>query len=111
MGCRIGAKRSTLATYLEDAAGAGARVVVGADARVIETVSGRVTGLTADVGPHTLRVRARTVVVGVNTPALLLRRGLGGPAAGRYPRVHPGPRYGGVSKKGRSVDGQAAEEV
>jgi choline dehydrogenase-like flavoprotein len=92
MGCRIGAKRSTLATYLQDAAEAGARIVVDADARFIETEDGRVTGVSARIGPHTLTVRAEAVVLAagaLNTPAMLLRSGLGGPAVGRYLRLHP----------------------
>ncbi len=92
MGCRIGAKRSTLATYLQDAADRGARMVVGADAQWIHTDQGRVTGVIARVGDHPLNVRARVVVLAagaLNTPALLLRSGLGGPAAGDYLRIHP----------------------
>ena len=92
MGCRIGAKRSTLATYLQDAADGGARIVVDADVRLIETDLGQVNGVFAQVGDHTLEVRARAVVLAagaLNTPALLLRSGLGGRAAGQYLRIHP----------------------
>ena len=92
MGCRIGAKRSTLLTYLQDAADAGATFVTNADVRTIETQRGRVAGVIADVGDYTVRVRARAVVLtagALNTPAVLLRSGLGGKAAGRYLRLHP----------------------
>ena len=92
MGCRIGAKRSTLATYLQDAAEGGARIVVDADVRLIDTDQGRVAGVVASVGDHTLTVRARAVVLAagaLNSPALLLRSGLGGRAAGQYLRIHP----------------------
>lgn len=92
MGCRIGAKRSTLATYLQDAAEAGARIVTDADVRVVETEQGRATGVTARVGGHTVRVRAKAVVLAagaLNTPAILLRSDLGGDASGSYLRVHP----------------------
>jgi choline dehydrogenase-like flavoprotein len=92
MGCRIGAKRSTLATYLQDAAQRGSRIVVDADVRLIHTDQDRVTGVIARVGDHTLGVRARAVVLAagaLNTPALLLRSGLGGRAAGDYLRIHP----------------------
>ena len=92
MGCRIGAKRSTLATYLQDAAEVGARIVVDADVRRIDTEGGRVTGVVAQVGDHTLTVRAKAVVLSagaLTTPALLLRSGLGGRAAGQYLRIHP----------------------
>jgi len=92
MGCRIGAKRSTLVTYLQDAAERGARMVVDADVRLIHTDQGGVTGVVARVGDHTLTVRARAVVLAagaLNTPALLLRSGLGGRATGDYLRIHP----------------------
>lgn len=92
MGCRIGAKRSTLLTYLQDAADAGARFVVNADVRGIETERDLATGVTCTVGEHTLRVRAPTVVVAagaLNTPALLLRSRFKNPAIGRWLRLHP----------------------
>jgi choline dehydrogenase-like flavoprotein len=92
MGCRIGAKRSTLATYLQEAVDAGARIVTDTDVRVVETEQGRATGVTARVGGHTVRVRAKAVVLAagaLNTPAILLRSDLGGDASGSYLRVHP----------------------
>ena len=73
MGCRIGAKRSTLVTYLQEAADGGARIVVDADVRLIETDLGQVTGVVAQVGDHTLEVRASAVVLaalGRSTPQL-----------------------------------------
>ena len=100
-GCRLGAKQSTLVTYLEEAAAAGARLVVDADARrvLVEAsgpagrAAGRATGVEAAVGGgHRLVVRARAVVAAagaVETPALLLRSGLGG-QVGRNLRLHPG---------------------
>jgi choline dehydrogenase-like flavoprotein len=48
--------------------------------------------VSARIGPHTLTVRAEAVVLAagaLNTPAMLLRSGLGGPAVGRYLRLHP----------------------
>jgi choline dehydrogenase-like flavoprotein len=92
MGCRVGAKRSTLSTYLQDAADSGARIITDADVRVVETDQGQATGVTARVGGHMVMVRSRTVVLAagaLSTPAILLRSGRGGPAAGRYLRVHP----------------------
>jgi long-chain-alcohol oxidase len=100
-GCRLGAKQSTLVTYLEEAAEAGARLVVGADARRVLVAaagpagpaSGRATGVEARVGGgHRLVVRARAVVAAagaIETPALLLRSGLGG-QVGRELHLHPG---------------------
>ncbi len=92
MGCRIGAKRSMLSTYLEDAAISGTRIIVDSDVRHIDTDGGHVSGVRAQVGAHHITVRAGAVVLAagaLNTPALLLRSGLGGPAAGRYLRIHP----------------------
>ena len=99
-GCRLGAKQSTLVTYLEEAAAAGARLVVGADARrvLVEPSgggqrAGRATGVEALAdGGHRLVVRASAVVAAagaIETPALLLRSGLGG-QVGRNLRLHPG---------------------
>ena len=100
-GCRLGAKQSTLVTYLEEAAGAGARLVVGADARrvLIEAAgpagraAGRAAGVEARTGEgHRLVVRAGAVVAAagaIETPALLLRSGLGG-QVGRNLHLHPG---------------------
>jgi long-chain-alcohol oxidase len=106
-GCRLGAKQSTLVGYLEEAAAAGARLVVGADARrvLVEATgaaggrSGRATGVEAlAAGGHRLVVRARAVVAAagaIETPALLLRSGLGG-QVGRNLRLHPGTAAVGV---------------
>lgn len=92
MGCRRGAKRSALVTWLEDAYRAGARIVVGADVTRVLVERGRAVGVEGSVDGVPLTVRARAVVLacgGLSTPALLLRSGVGGPAAGRYLRLHP----------------------
>jgi len=92
MGCRIGAKQSTLLTYLQDAADGGARIVTRARVDQVLTENGRATGVVADVGGARLTVGAKAVVLAagaLNTPAILLRSGLGGKAAGRYLRLHP----------------------
>jgi long-chain-alcohol oxidase len=105
-GCRLGAKQSTLVTYLEEAEAAGARLVVGADARrvLVEPSggggrAGRATGVEARAGGgHRLVVRARAVVAAagaIETPALLLRSGLGG-QVGRRLHLHPGTAAVGV---------------
>jgi choline dehydrogenase-like flavoprotein len=98
-GCRTGAKQSTLVTYLEEAAAAGARLVVGADARRVLVAGGRAAGVEARAGGrHRLVVRARAVVAAagaIETPALLLRSGLGG-QVGHHLRLHPGTAAMGV---------------
>src|SRR3989442_13742242 len=62
MGCRRGAKQSTLITYLQDAAAQGARIVVGCDVRRVVIERGGASGIEARGGSHALRVRAKTVV-------------------------------------------------
>lgn len=91
-GCRIGAKQSTMRTYLQDASGSGARIVVGAEVTRVATSDGRATGVEAIVGGRRLSVRARAVVVAagaIETPALLLRSGLRG-RVGHDLHLHPG---------------------
>ncbi len=97
-GCRAGAKQSTMRTYLEDAAAAGARMFTGADVRKVTISDGRATGVEALCGRHRLTVAARAVVVAggsIETPALLLRSRLGG-QVGRNLRLHPGSAAFGV---------------
>jgi len=92
MGCRRGAKQSTLITYLQDAAAQGARIVVGCDVRRVVIERRVASGIQARVGPHTLHVRAKAVVVAagsVHSPALLLRSGVTLPALGRHLALHP----------------------
>lgn len=92
-GCRIGAKQSTTKTWLADAAGHGARLVVGTRARQVLVSRGRATGVIARTAEgHQVIVRSRAVVVAagaVQTPALLRRSGLANPNIGRYLRLHP----------------------
>lgn len=94
-GCPLGAKQSTLRTWLEDAADAGARIVVGARARRVLVEGGRAVGVDAD----DVQVRARAVVAAagaIETPALLLRSGLANPNVGRHLRLHPATGVFGV---------------
>ncbi len=106
-GCQKGCKQSTMKTFLQDAADAGARFVVGARAERILTADGRATGVEATVtnedgSTTTLRVLAETVVVAagaIESPALLLRSGIGGPAAGKHLRLHPAALVVGVHEQ------------
>ncbi|HEY4277987.1 MAG TPA: GMC family oxidoreductase [Conexibacter sp.] len=103
-GCQQGCKRSTQKNYLADAARDGARFVVGCRVERVLVQDGRASGVegvvrNADGTSTQLRVDAATVVVaagGIESPALLLRSGIGGPAAGRFLRVHPAWMVGGV---------------
>lgn len=91
-GCRVGAKQSTMRTYLEDAAANGARIVTRADVRRINIVDGRARGIVARVGRHRLVVNAGAVVTSggsIESPALLLRSGLRG-RVGYNLYLHPG---------------------
>ncbi|WP_202511421.1 GMC family oxidoreductase N-terminal domain-containing protein [Streptomyces sp. SID3343] len=103
-GDRSGAKQGTVNTYLRDAADAGARIVVRADVRTVLTRAGVASGVEARVRDRNgnrawLTVKAPTVVLAagaLETPAILLRSGLGGPAVGRNLRVHPSSGMFGV---------------
>ena len=91
LGCRMGAKQSTLRTYLADACRDGAEILT-ADVRRIETSAGRVTGVTARVEGGEVTVRAPIVAVAggaILSPALLLRSGIARDQAGRHFHLHP----------------------
>jgi choline dehydrogenase-like flavoprotein len=91
LGCRRGAKQSTLRTYLADACRDGAEILT-ADARRIEATSGRVTGVTARVDGGQITVRAPIVALAggaILSPALLLRSGMAADQAGRHFHLHP----------------------
>jgi long-chain-alcohol oxidase len=91
-GCVLGAKQSSARTWLADAAAAGTRILVGTRAERIVVSRGAVYGVDAVAGEHPVTVRARAVVAAcgaIETPALLRRSGLGGPAVGRHLRLHP----------------------
>jgi choline dehydrogenase-like flavoprotein len=97
-GDRSGSKLGTIRTYLRDAVEHGAELVVGCGAERV-TVDGpgtlTVRAASAPPGggePVEVTVRARQVAVAggsIESPALLLRSGLGGEAAGRNLRLHP----------------------
>jgi choline dehydrogenase-like flavoprotein len=107
-GCRLGAKQSTVRTYLEDAAAAGARIVVGVDVRRVLITDARAVGVEGRAGGHRLRVRAKAVVAAagaIETPALLLRSGLTG-QVGRNLHLHPGTAaFGAFDDEVRAWEG------
>ena len=102
--CQQGCKRSTLKTYLVDAAAAGARFLVDCKAERLLVEDGRAAGVEAtvtDAGGEAIAVtvRAPTVVLAagaMESPALLLRTGIGGPAVGRHLQLHPAWIVNGV---------------
>jgi long-chain-alcohol oxidase len=103
-GCRHGAKNTTARAYLAEAARTGARLVPHCEVERILIERRRARGVVAAVrGPegarHRLTVRAPVVVAAcgaVNTPALLLRSGLGNPNIGRGLRLHPATAIAGI---------------
>ena len=92
-----GSKLSTQKTYLADAAHRGADLVVNCRAERIVVEDGRAVGVEGTyAGPEGITarvlVRAPQVVVAcgsLESPALLRRSGIGGPAVGDYLRLHP----------------------
>src|SRR3954470_18874548 len=93
-----GAKNSTEKTYLRDAFENDADILVRTRAEKVLVENGRAAGVEARYADpesgKTARVvvRAPHVVVACNaleTPALLLRSRIGGPAVGDYLRLHP----------------------
>jgi choline dehydrogenase-like flavoprotein len=97
-GDQSGAKQGTAKTYLADAAEHGAELVARCAAQRILTEGGRAAGVEAlyaePEGARMARVtvRAPRVVVAcgsLESPALLMRSGIGGPAVGQNLRLHP----------------------
>ena len=97
-GDQTGAKQSTAKTYLADAIANGADVIVRCFAERVLVEGGRAAGVEAvysdaETGRSArVTVRAPRVVVAcgaLESPALLLRSGIGGPAVGENLRLHP----------------------
>ncbi len=92
LGCRRGAKQSTLRTYLADACAAGAEILAPAEARQIEVENGSVSGVVARTEGGEARIRAPLIALAggaLLSPALLLRSGIARGQAGRHLRLHP----------------------
>jgi long-chain-alcohol oxidase len=99
-GCRLGAKQSTVKTWLADAHTAGTRILVRTSAERVVVSGGTATGVEArtDAG-NRVSVRARAVVAAcgaIHTPALLRRSGLQNANIGRHLRLHPATVVWGV---------------
>jgi choline dehydrogenase-like flavoprotein len=96
-GDTTGSRQSTVNTYLADAHARGTRILVRTRATRITSADGRATGVEAvctrsDGRRARVKVKAPIVVSScgaLETPALLLRSGLGGRAVGSYLRLHP----------------------
>jgi choline dehydrogenase-like flavoprotein len=92
-GDATGSKQGTLRTYLVDAFEHGSQFVVRCRADRVLSRDGRAAGVEATCADGTrVAVRCPRVVVAagaLESPALLLRSGLGGPFAGQGLRIHP----------------------
>jgi choline dehydrogenase-like flavoprotein len=97
-GDQTGAKQSTVKTYLRDAYERGSLLVPRCTAQRVLVEGGRAAGVEAawcdaETGRSAqVLVRAPQVVVAagaLESPALLLRSQIGGPAVGDYLRLHP----------------------
>jgi choline dehydrogenase-like flavoprotein len=105
-GDQTGGKQTARRTFLLDAYQNGAQIIVHCRADRILVEQGRAAGVEATYAdPQGWRtkliVRAPQVVVAcgsLESPALLLRSGIGGPNVGKYLRVQPGGAIYGVYK-------------
>lgn len=99
-GCRLGAKRSTTKTWIQDGSDAGARILVRTEVERVVVEGGAARGVearTADGHPVTIRSRAVVAACGaLHTPALLKRSGLANRNIGRHLRLHPVGVVGGL---------------
>ncbi|MCX4671652.1 GMC family oxidoreductase [Streptomyces sp. NBC_01381] len=104
-GDQSGSKQGTLKTYLQDAFEHGADLLVRCRADRVLVERGRAAGVRATWSDPAsgrradVTVRASHVVVAggaLESPALLLRSRIGGPAVGNYLRLHPSTALFGV---------------
>ena len=102
-GDRSGSRQGGLNTYLPDAVAAGAQILVRCRANKVLTSQGRASGvegvMQVDGRDVAVTVEAPTVVVAcgaLETPALLLRSGVGGPAVGHNLYLHPCTGMSGI---------------
>ncbi len=92
VGCRKGAKRSGLRTYLASACRDGALILDRTEARRILVSGGRATGVMAAVPGGDITIRAPIVALAggsILSPAVLLRSGIADRTAGRTLHIHP----------------------
>ena len=92
-GCPLGAKQSTLKTWLQDAYDGGTRILVRTRADRVIVEGGAARGVEARTAAgHRVTVHSRAVVSAagaLNTPALLARSGVRSKALGKHLRLHP----------------------
>jgi long-chain-alcohol oxidase len=99
-GCAIGAKQSTVKTWLVDAQSHGAKFVVQTRAERVRVERGAASGVEArSKNGHRVIVKSNSVVVAcgaIHTAALLLRSGLQNEHIGRHLHLHPVSNVCGV---------------
>jgi long-chain-alcohol oxidase len=92
-GCQIGAKQSTMNTWLQDAHDARARILVQTPADRVLIEGGRVQGVEArTLDGHRVTVRAKAVTLAagaIHTPAIMVRSGMDGGQVGKNLMLHP----------------------
>jgi len=92
-GCAVGAKQSTVKTWLADAQAHGAKFVVETRAEKVRLERGAVAGVEAwSKKGHRVIVKCKHVVVAcgaIHTAALLLRSGVQNAHVGRHLHLHP----------------------
>lgn len=105
MGDHTGAKQGTMLTYLQDACDAGAVIMPNTRVERILTENGAAAGVEGThtdpaTGQSTRVVITAPIVVAaagsLETPALLLRSGIGGPAVGKGLHMHPATLVAGI---------------
>src|SRR4051812_7563486 len=87
-----GSKQSTQKTWLQDAVDHGADVLVNTFVERVLVSDGRAAGVEGVHPSGRVTIRAPRVVIAagaLESPGILLRSGIGGPAAGDYLRLHP----------------------
>jgi choline dehydrogenase-like flavoprotein len=99
VGCRTGAKRSALRTYLADACRDGAEILDRTEALRVLVEAGRAAGVVARVPGGEVTVRAPLVALAggsILSPAVLQRSGIARETAGRTLHLHPVIAVAGV---------------
>src|SRR5258708_16477776 len=99
-GCPIGAKQSSVKTWLADAQAHGAKFVVETRAEKVRVTRGTATGVEAwSKKGHRVVVKCKQVVVAcgaIHTAALLLRSELDNEHIGRHLHLHPVSNVSGI---------------
>jgi long-chain-alcohol oxidase len=92
-GCQIGAKQSTMNTWLQDAHDAGARILVHTPADRVLIEGGWARGVEArTLDGHRVTVRTKAVAMAagaIHTPAIMVRSGMDGGQVGKNLMLHP----------------------